>query len=442
MKTPVIIGLTILFLLIVPFNTKAQSSTVIPSIRISGAKSYIDYKGKAKVEYHPESPDHLFIYDYDQNGQLLTKTSFVFKGKEFLLKKFNQYINEKQLVRDGKHYNFRNKNEVASELTYKEGIVLSALTYYGNGNKELYMEGDAATLNGEYKMWYPNGQLQFSGHYQNNVKHGDFESYAEDGNVLRKGTYEAGKLVSGISVVQDLVYEQTDTPAEFPGGEDALNEYLNKRISNLKQFHDIRVDEAIIIKLKLTINNLGDLNKLEYMGWYAQREHELVDYAFQDFSGFKPALIQDAPVSSILFKSLFLTKRGFRNYYRPEYVEIINDSTTHAAEKDTISKNAFVILEEMPEFPGGQLAMRKHLAQTTRYPVYAQEHGIQGTVFVNYIVNETGHVTNVKIFKGVHPTLDAEAIRVIENMPRWKPGRQKGQPVRVTYTIPVGFILQ
>jgi TonB family protein len=420
----------------------AQKNTIVPSFKISGAKSYTDYQGKAKVEYHPESPNHLYIYDYNQEGQLLTKTSFLFKGEEFLLRKFNQYINEKQLVRDGKHYNYRNKNEVASELTYKEGIVVNALTYYENGNKEMYMEGDAATLNGEYKMWYPNGQLQFSGYYQNNIKHGDFESFSEDGKTLRKGTYEAGKLVSGVSVVQDLVYEKPDVPAEFPGGDDALNEYLNKRISNLKQFHDIREDEAIIIKLKLTINNCGDLKKLEYMGWYAQREHELVDYGFQDLSGFKPALIQDAPVSSILLKSLFLSKRGFRNYYRPEYVEIVNDSTTHTAENDTISKNTFFIVEEMPEFPGGREALRTHLAQTIRYPVYAQEHGIQGTVFVNYIVNEKGYVTNVKIFRGVHPTLDAEAIRVVENMPRWKPGRQKGQPVRVTYTMPIGFVLQ
>lgn len=429
-------------LVIIGHQSYAQKTTITPSFKISGAKNYTNYQGGAKVEYHPASPDHLYIYIYDQNGQLLMKTSYNFKGKKFLLKKFNDYIKEKQLVRDGKHYNYRNKNQVSSELTYKEGIESSYLTFYGNGNKELYIEGNPATLNGDYKMWYPNGQLQFSGHYKNNRKHGEFESYAEDGKILSKGTYSAGKLISGVSVVQDLAHEKPDVPAEFPGGDDALTEYLTKRISNLKRFQEIREDEEINIGLKLNINNLGEIKRLEYMGWYAQREHEIIDYAFQYFPGFKPALIEDTPVSSILYKSLFLSKHGLRNYFRPEYVEIIDNSFRHMADKDTMSKDTFIIIEEMPKFPGGQLALRNHLAQTIRYPVYAQEHGIQGTVFVNCTINETGHVTNVKIFRGVHPMLDSEAFRVVENMPRWKPGRLKGQPVRVSYTIPVRFILQ
>ncbi|OFX58047.1 MAG: hypothetical protein A2066_16070 [Bacteroidetes bacterium GWB2_41_8] len=428
-------------LLLVGHKSYAQKNTLTPSFKISGAKSYTDYQGKAKVEYHPESPAHLYIYDYNEDGQLLTKTSFIFKGEEFFLKKFNQYINEKQLIRDGKHYNFRNKNEVASELTYKEGIVVNALTYYENGNKELYMEGDAATLNGEYKMWYPNGQLQFSGHYQNNIKHGDFESYAEDGTVLRKGTYEDGKLISGISVVQDLVYEQPDVPAEFPEGDDALNEYLNKRISKLKQFHDIREDEVIIIGLKLTINYLGDINSLEYMGWYAQREHELIDYAFQDFPGFKPALIEDAPVTSILQLGFYLTKDGFIKY-NTGYDEEISDSAIYATEIDTTKQGNYNNIEEMPEFPGGQLVLRTHIAKNIKYPVYAQEHKIQGKVLVTFVITENGTISNPKIYKGVHPSLDAEAIRVVRSLPKWKPGSREGKPVRVSYTIPINFSIR
>lgn len=432
----------ILFLLLLQSHKSyAQKTTVTPSFKISGAKSYTDYQGKAKVEYHPESPDHLFIYDYDHNGQLLTKTSFIFKGKEFLLKKFNQYINEKQLVRDGKHYNFRNKNEVASELTYKEGIVVNALTYYENGNKELYMEGDAATLNGEYKMWYPNGQLQFSGHYQNNVKHGNFESYSEDGKVLRKGTYEAGKLVSGVSVVQDLGYDQPDVPAEFPGGEDALYEYLNKRISKLKQFQDIREDEAIPIGIQLSINSLGEITNLKYVGWYAQREHELVDYAFQDFPGFKPALIEDAPVKSILPKVLLLTKDGFSEYKEPDYEEILKDSTIYATENDTTSKS-HEGFDERPEFTGGQNALMSLIAQAIRYPGYALEHNIMGKVLVEFKIEKDGAISNPRIRKSAHPILDAEAIRVVRSLPKWKPARLKGNPVSVSYTVPINFSIR
>jgi protein TonB len=102
----------------------------------------------------------------------------------------------------------------------------------------------------------------------------------------------------------------------------------------------------------------------------------------------------------------------------------------------------FFIVEDMPEFPGGMAALQKFIAQSIKYPVIAQENGIQGKVFVNFVVNTDGSVTNAKIARGVDPSLDKEALRVVMTLPKWKPGRQGGKPVRVSYTVPINFQLQ
>ncbi len=102
----------------------------------------------------------------------------------------------------------------------------------------------------------------------------------------------------------------------------------------------------------------------------------------------------------------------------------------------------FFIVEEMPEFPGGEAALTKYLATEVKYPVIAQENGIQGRVYIKFVVNTNGQVANVEIARGVDPSLDKEALRVVKAMPKWKPGKQRGKTVRVSYTVPINFVLQ
>lgn len=111
-------------------------------------------------------------------------------------------------------------------------------------------------------------------------------------------------------------------------------------------------------------------------------------------------------------------------------------------EEQTEEQPVFFIVEDMPEFPGGDLALRKYIAQAIKYPVIAQENGIQGKVYVNFVVNTDGSVTDAKIARGVDPSLDKEALRVINSLPKWKPGKQRGKPVRVSFTVPINFVLQ
>lgn len=111
-------------------------------------------------------------------------------------------------------------------------------------------------------------------------------------------------------------------------------------------------------------------------------------------------------------------------------------------EEEEAESEVFFIVEDMPQFPGGDLALRKYINTSVKYPVIAQENGIQGKVYVNFVVDKTGKVGNARIARGVDPSLDKEALRVINTLPRWKPGMQRGKPVRVSFTVPINFVLQ
>jgi protein TonB len=111
-------------------------------------------------------------------------------------------------------------------------------------------------------------------------------------------------------------------------------------------------------------------------------------------------------------------------------------------EEEEEEAQVFYIVEDMPEFPGGELALRKYIANAIKYPVIAQENGIQGKVYVTFVVDKDGGISDARIARGVDPSLDKEALRVVNSLPKWKPGKQRGKPVRVSYTVPINFVLQ
>jgi protein TonB len=102
----------------------------------------------------------------------------------------------------------------------------------------------------------------------------------------------------------------------------------------------------------------------------------------------------------------------------------------------------FDVVEQMPSFPGGQAALMNYLNSNIKYPVIAEENGIQGRVVVQFVVGKDGSISNVHVAKSVDPSLDKEAVRVVKAMPKWIPGKQNGQAVTVRYTLPVTFRLQ
>lgn len=144
-----------------------------------------------------------------------------------------------------------------------------------------------------------------------------------------------------------------------------------------------------------------------------------------------------------------------------EYLhELINNKSKYVFETDSLGdiflvkakepeykqlddgEQLFFIVEDMPEFPGGDLALRKYIANSVKYPEEAIANGIAGKVYVTFAVTKTGDIANVKIARGVDPIIDREAMRVVNSLPKWKPGYQRGKPVNVSYTVPISFKLQ
>ncbi len=122
-----------------------------------------------------------------------------------------------------------------------------------------------------------------------------------------------------------------------------------------------------------------------------------------------------------------------------EFEEYIPPETD---EEEVEEQQIFQVVENMPEFPGGRGELMKYLATNIKYPPYAKEAGIQGRVFINFVVETDGSITAVKVLRGIGGGCDEEAIRVVKNMPKWKPGMQRGKPVRVSFNLPVKFTLQ
>lgn len=117
-------------------------------------------------------------------------------------------------------------------------------------------------------------------------------------------------------------------------------------------------------------------------------------------------------------------------------------NTPPPAPKEEVTNKVFDVVEVMPSFPGGQGALMSYLSSHTKYPVVAQENGVQGRVTVSFVVERDGSITDVHVVRSVDPSLDREAARVISSMPNWQPGKQNGSAVRVKFNVPVQFKLQ
>jgi len=124
-----------------------------------------------------------------------------------------------------------------------------------------------------------------------------------------------------------------------------------------------------------------------------------------------------------------------------EYIEAVEEVKEEVQEEEA-EPEPFVVVEEMPEFPGGQIELLKYIFEHTNYPEVAKENNIQGKVIVRFCVTAKGTVSQISILKGVDPELDKEAMRVVATLPAFKPGKQGGKPVPVWYMVPITYTLK
>ena len=138
-------------------------------------------------------------------------------------------------------------------------------------------------------------------------------------------------------------------------------------------------------------------------------------------------------VLALVPDSLELEEWDTEGFVEPNFDEAVEDEDR---------PGVYMIVEQMPEFPGGDKSLFQFIADNTKYPADAKEKGIKGRVFVNFIVEPDGSVSDIRVLRGIGGGCDEEAVRVVESMPKWKPGMQNGEVVRVSYNVPVNFRLE
>lgn len=271
--------------------------------------------------------------------------------------------------------------------------------------------------------------------------------------MLRRAIRENHEFLADQAVLRSGVnrgYYKKLLLSQFAGGQLVLTNNFNYSLikNRIKMMSKIKSSKLANIKMIL-----GVLTAVALIVLFAceQKETEVHENQITDEETItiKSTLLEDGRMKMEgTTEAIEEFKKRFANV---ESFEIETDSLGNiflVQKKEELPKTLkgdeqiFFIVEEMPEFPGGELELRKFIANNIKYPVAAQENGIQGRVYVTFVVDKNGEVVNARIARGVDPALDKEALRVVNNLPKWIPGKQRGQNVNVSYTVPINFALQ
>ena len=234
----------------------------------------------------------------------------------------------------------------------------------------------------------------------------------------------------------NTIYEVVEQMPEFPdGGQSGLMDYLKKNIQYPEAAKKAGVQGRVI--LQFVVDKDGSIDNVSVLrGVNPDLDKEAIRVV-SNMPNWKPGMQKGKPV-----RVKYTVPIAFS--LPSEEIEKIDEMVVVGYQNTKTPDNAeaYETVEQMPQFPGGMTGLMQYLAKNVKYPADAQKEGIQGKVFVQIIVDENGKVSNAKIVQGISPSLDAEALRVVYNMPQWRPGMKDGKPVSVKYAFPINFRLQ
>ncbi|MDR0844431.1 MAG: energy transducer TonB [Tannerella sp.] len=252
----------------------------------------------------------------------------------------------------------------------------------------------------------------------------------------RKESKEEQTAQSAVSNDDELpdgekVYDMAEVMPEFPGGQQALMDFIAKNIKYPVEAIEKSIQGRVLVGFVVKTDGLIDgVKVVQPVDASLDKEAMRVINSMPKWTpgtnkGKAVAVKFSVPIS-----------------FRLASGEIASEETQRTvAEKLPDGENVYTLVEEMPEFPGGQQAMMSFIAKNIMYPVEAQENGIQGKVTLCFVVKTDGSLDKFEVVKSVGASLDKEALRVVRSMPKWIPGKEKGKVVAVKYTVPITFRL-
>lgn len=255
------------------------------------------------------------------------------------------------------------------------------------------------------------------------------------------------------SVPDSVVFEVVEEMPDFPGGMKALMEYLSQNIKYPAEAHAKGIQGRVIVSFIVKKDgSISDIKVVRSVDPYLDKEAERVIAAMP---AWKPGKQRGQAVNvrftvPVAFRLTDPEPAKAEEIKQSDLEEVVvvgyglkEDSTPDAVGiKTGDTEPTFKVVETMPKFPGGTAGLMKYLARSIKYPTIAQKNKEQGRVIIKMVVGKDGSLSDIEVLRSVSPSLDAEAIRVVSNMPKWEPGQQRGQAVAVEYTLPIVFRLQ
>lgn len=312
------------------------------------------------------------------------------------------------------------------------------MSFYENGKQNLvgdFVEGERV---GIWKKYYDNGQAEFLFTYKEGIKTGLFEWYYPNGKTLLQEHFSKGKLKKSKAFNKEGKVVNIDKLNSSTGiTEQMIAEELNHKLyDDMKRFKEDKFNIKVLInaegkvegvkvypKLKSAILVNKIENSVKKMDWKPRIalgvERESVEQ-FYFKKNEKTGLLEAIDSKS----STEFTKYGAFPQFENQY-----------------SNEIYTIVESMPQYPGGDDAMYDYLKNNLQYPEMAKDAGIQGIVYVTFVVEESGEISNVRVLRGIGGGCDEAAVNLIKSMPYWEPGYQRGKAVRVQYNLPIRFVL-
>ncbi|MDB4334922.1 TonB family protein [bacterium] len=300
--------------------------------------------------------------------------------------------------------------DTVSMLKFKRGKFHGKqIGYYPNGQIACSLEYDKGVFNGVQKYYFENGNLKETASYVNGVLHGDKMICSKNGRSISRISY----------------YENNPIHIEVIKGKSLLK-YFKGDLSHGNgklEYYSKDKDGNDVLR---TVRNFRD----------SVLHGDIMGFGI----GGDTTFVGQYDKGYMVGKWTFYNSKG-KFDHRKKYA-FSDKKKFDSKESVTMNyNNSFITIYEMAEFPYGNLQLRKYIAGNVKYPTKCRMRGVQGRVFVQFTVNRVGEIARVKTARGVHKLLDAEAERVIKSMPNWTPGFKFKIPVKISYTVPINFVL-
>ena len=334
-------------------------------------------------------------------------------------------------------------NDDGTQMQLKDTVI-----YYEDGSYTKFESSEALDpFTGEMRKTFKATNCQADGTPNPNInftireveKHGDTTLYTIDPFTLSADNFKFSIQTTednrawSVEKNNDTIYNVVDQMPEFPGGTEAMMHYVADNVKYPEEAKDKDISGRVFISF--VIEKDGSVSNVEVKRGIGGGCDEEAVRVISAMPNWKPGKKDGKPVRV--------------NYMMPIVFKLTEGQPAQPAKKSDVGnadmkpdKNGvYQMVEEMPKYPGGEQAMMKYVADNIKYPEEAKDQNIAGRVFVSFIVEKDGSIGEVKVMRGIGGGCDEEAVRVIKAMPKWTPGKVKGEPVRVSYMMPLNFKL-